>query len=123
VWALEKWKSKIRIPTFPPPRIACGARKRTAVYTKQLTRPRHLLEKEPISKLCDEVGLQPTVFYRWQKEFFENGAAAFEQKRPTHHSAEQERIAYLEKKIQTKDEVLAELMAEHVALKKEVGEL
>ena len=41
---------------------------------------RHLLEKEPISKLCDEVGLQPTVFYRWQKEFFENGAAAFEQK-------------------------------------------
>ena len=41
---------------------------------------RHLLEQEPISKLCDELGLQPTVFYRWQKEFFENGAAAFEQK-------------------------------------------
>jgi transposase len=39
---------------------------------------RHLLEKEPISKLCDEMGLQPTVFYRWQKEFFENGVAAFE---------------------------------------------
>ena len=35
-------------------------------------------EKEPISKLCGEVGLQPTVFYRWQKEFFENWAAAFE---------------------------------------------
>ena len=35
----------------------------------------------------------------------------------------QERIGYLEKKIQTKDEVLAELMAEHVALKKSVGEL
>lgn len=33
------------------------------------------------------------------------------------------RIAYLEKKVQTKDEVLAELMAEHVALKKRVGEL
>ena len=80
---------------------------------------RHLLDKEPISKLCDELGLQPTVFYRWQKEFFENGASAFEQKRPSNHSAEQERIAYLEKKIQTKDEVLAELMAEHVALKKE----
>src|SRR6185437_14360033 len=60
---------------------------------------RHLLDKEPISKLCDELGLQPTVFYRWQKEFFENGAVAFEQKRPSNHSAEQERIAYLEKKI------------------------
>jgi transposase-like protein len=84
---------------------------------------RHLLDKEPISKLCDELGLQPTVFYRWQKEFFENGASAFEQKRASNHSAEQQRIAYLEKKIQTKDEVLAELMAEHVAVKKEIGEL
>ena len=84
---------------------------------------RHLLDKEPISTLCDELGLQPTVFYRWQKEFFENGAAAFEQKARPNHSAEQERITYLEKKIQTKDEVLAELMAEHVALKKEIGEL
>src|SRR3954467_6045247 len=65
---------------------------------------RHLLENEPISKLCDELGLQPTVFYRWQKEFFENGAAAFEPKARPNPSADQERIAYLQKKIQTKDE-------------------
>ena len=84
---------------------------------------RHLPDKEPISKLCDELGLQPTVFYRWQKEFFENGAAAFEQRARPNHSADQERIAHLEKKIQTKDEVLAELMAEHIALKKSLGEL
>jgi transposase len=84
---------------------------------------RHLLDKEPISKFCDELGLQPTVFYRWQKEFFENGAAAFQTKARANHPAEQERIEYLEKKIQTKDEVLAELMAEHVALKKSLGEL
>ena len=84
---------------------------------------RHLLEKEPISKLCDEVGLQPTVFYRWQKEFFENGAAAFQMKARAAHQPQQEWIEYLEKKIQTKNEVLAELMAEHVALKKSVGEI
>jgi hypothetical protein len=29
---------------------------------------RHLLEKEPISSLCDELGLQPTVLYRWLAE-------------------------------------------------------
>jgi len=69
---------------------------------------RHLLDKVPVSDLCDELGLQPTVFYRWQKEF---------------HQAEQQRIEFLEKKIQTKDEVLAELMAEHIALKKSLGEL
>jgi hypothetical protein len=34
-------------------------------------------KKVPISKLSDESGLQPTVFYCWQKEFFENGAARF----------------------------------------------
>src|SRR5262252_7191063 len=96
-------------------------RKHYAPEEKVAILRRHLLEKEPISKLCDEVGLQPTVFYRWQKEFFENGAAAFEQKARPNQSAEQERIAYLEKKIQTKDEVLAELMAEHVPLKKILG--
>jgi bacillopeptidase F (M6 metalloprotease family) len=28
--------------------------------------------------LCEELGLQPTVFCHWQKEFFEHGSAAFE---------------------------------------------
>ena len=30
LWTVEKWKSKTGIPTFPPPRIACGARKKPA---------------------------------------------------------------------------------------------
>jgi transposase len=84
---------------------------------------RHLVEGVPISDLCDERGRQPTVFYRWQKEFFENGATAFQRRGHTSRQPEQEQIAYLEQKIQTKNEVLAELMAEHVALKKRVGEL
>jgi transposase len=99
------------------------SRKHYSPIEKAAVLRRRFLEKEPISKLCDELGLQPTVFYRWQKEFFENGTVAFEQKTRPNHSADQERIAYLEKKIQTKDEVLAELMAEHVALKKTLGEL
>src|SRR5271156_1963016 len=69
---------------------------------------RHLLDKVPISDLCEEHGLQPTVFYRWQKEFFENGAAAFQGKSRPDHQAEQQRIEYLEKKIQTKDEVFSQ---------------
>src|SRR5437588_807615 len=74
-----------------------------------------LLDKVPVSDRCDELGLPPTVFYRWQKELFENGAAAFQGKSRPDHQAEQQRIEFLEKKIQTKDEVLAELMAEHIA--------
>ena len=48
-------------------------RKHYAPEEKVAILRRHLLQKEPISKLCDEVGLQPTVFYPWQKELFENG--------------------------------------------------
>jgi transposase len=86
---------------------------------------RHFLEKVPVSDLCEELNLQPTVFYRWQKEFFENGAAAFQSReRPTRQVEEkQRRIEVLEKKVQNKDEVLAELMAEHIALKKSLGEV
>jgi transposase len=83
---------------------------------------RHLLDKVPVSDRCEELGLQPTVFYRWQKEFFENGAAFQSKARPARQVEEkQKRIEFLEKKVQTKDEVLAELMAEHVALKKVLG--
>jgi hypothetical protein len=43
-------------------------RKQYASEEKVAILRRHLLKKEPISKLYDEVGLQPTVFYRWQKD-------------------------------------------------------
>ena len=76
---------------------------------------RHLVDKVPVSELCEELGLRPTMFYRWQKELFENGAAAFQSQGRPHRQ--------VEKKVQTKDEVLAELMAEHIALKKSLGEL
>jgi transposase len=39
---------------------------------------RHLIDKIPISDICEQYNLQATVFYRWQKEFFENGSAAFD---------------------------------------------
>jgi len=82
---------------------------------------RYLIDRVAVSDLCDEYNLQPTVFYRWQKEFFENGAAAFEKDNSTQEKAEQKRIEQLEAKLQVKNEVLSELMEEHVQLKKERG--
>ena len=52
-------------------------RKKRAYYTsdeKVNNIRKHLLEKVPISDICDQYKLQPTVFYRWQKQFFEHGA-------------------------------------------------
>jgi len=87
----------------------------------------HLIEKEPVSDICDRHGLNPNVFYRWQKIFFENGAAAFSQAgngRKDSRSKKLERQnAQLKSKLANKDEVIAEIMASHVRLKKSLGEV
>ena len=100
-------------------------RKHFTVEEKVAILRRHLVDKVPVSELCEELSLRPTVFYSWQKDLFENGAAAFQSQERPHRQVEekQKRIEFLEKKVQTKDEVLAELMAEHIALKKSLGEL
>ena len=74
---------------------------------------RHLLDEVPVPGLCEENRLQPTIFYRWPQEFFENGASAFQAKerRARQIEEKQKPIEFLEKKVQTKDEVLAELMS------------
>ena len=84
---------------------------------------RHLVEKVPISDLCEELGIQPTQFYRWQQTLFENGRSTFERAGRPKANADAQRIVFLESKLQRKDEVLAELMEEHVALKKSLGEI
>lgn len=82
----------------------------------------HLLEKKPISEVCQKHQIQPTLFYVWQKTFFENGAAAFERHPKRHTAAEERKIQKLESKLQRKDEVMAELLTEHILLKKSLGE-
>ena len=84
---------------------------------------KHLVDKVPLSDLCDEYDLHPTVFYRWQKMFFENGAAAFNKNKNNEAAQLQKKVAGLETKLSKKHEVLSELMEEHVALKKSLGEL
>ena len=41
---------------------------------------RHLLDGVAVSDPCDEHGLNPALFCRWQKTFFENGTLAFERR-------------------------------------------
>ena len=85
----------------------------------------HLIEGVPISEVCEKHGLQPTVFYAWQKKLFEGGAAVFESGGPGRRQSDGQarRIEALEAKLAQKNEVVAELLAEHVALKKSLGEL
>jgi transposase len=85
---------------------------------------RHLIDKVSISDLCDELGLQPTQIYQWQKQLFDNASAAFQKpagKSRKQVDAKDRKIESLEAKIQQKNEVVAELLQEHVQLKKELG--
>ena len=87
---------------------------------------RHLIERVPVSQICEEQQLNSNVFYRWQQQFFENGTAAFKSDgKPTtrQQDAQTRRVEALEAKLRQKNEVLAELMEEHVALKKSLGEI
>ena len=85
---------------------------------------RHLIEKIPVSDLCDERQLNVNVFYQWQRQFFENGAAAFERSGDSRRSedAKDRRIAQLQAKLVQKHEVISELMEENVLAKKAIGE-
>ena len=86
----------------------------------------HFVEKVPISDVCEQHGIAVNLFYRWQKDFFENGHHAFAQPgrpRKAAEDAKDRKIAALEERLQRKNEVLAELMEEHVQLKKALGEL
>ena len=67
----------------------------------------HLVEHVPVSDLCDKHKLRPTVFYQWQKAFFENGTTAFASRRPRSQSLseEEDKIAALETKLRNKTEV------------------
>jgi len=102
-----------------------GLKRRFTAQAKVAVLREHRVEKAPVSEVCDKHGLNPTAFYRWQKEFFENGAAAFEGRRPGGDSKArqlEERVEKLQAKIARKDEVIAELMEDHVRFKKSLGQ-
>ena len=100
-------------------------RRRPSPQEKIAALKRHLLEGVPVSTLCDDLGIAPTLFYRWQKELFENGHTLFENGRTAKavDNANVEKIQKLEAKLQRKNEVMAELMEAHTQLKKDLGEL
>ena len=86
---------------------------------------RHLVEKVPVSDLCDELDIYPNQLYGWLKDFFENGHVAFENGRKAKavEDAKDQKIQQLEAKLVRKNEVMAELMEAHTELKKTLGEL
>jgi len=88
---------------------------------------RHLVDKEPVSKICEEAKLQPSLFYQWLRQAFDNlGGALAPEAADEASKREKELVAKnreLEAKLVKKDNVIAEVTAELVKTKKELGEL
>ena len=87
---------------------------------------RHLGDKVPVSDLCDEYQLAPSLLYLWQKQALENLTAALQDGRTVRiesqtTSADRARIAVLEATIAKKDRVIAEVSEEYLDMKKKCG--
>ena len=78
---------------------------------------RHLVEKVAVSDLCDEHELRPNVFYRWQKELFENGSSAFDRQGDPRARELEQKVSALEARLARRNEAIAELMEDNVALR------
>jgi transposase len=96
----------------------------TAEQKAEIVR-RHVAGKEAVSDLADEFGLQPSLIHGWVNQVLAQAERAFD--RPSGKrrldEAKERKIACLETKLTNKNEVIAELMQEHVQLKKELGDL
>lgn len=53
------------------------ARRHFGADQKAAILKRYLVEKVPISDLCDEYGIQPNQVYKWQAILFENAPTLF----------------------------------------------
>jgi transposase-like protein len=92
---------------------------------------KYLVDKTPISQLCEEYDLQPSQIYYWQAQLFEQGIAAFERKPGRQKEDPKDRriaqlesqLAHKDAKLAQKNEVIAELMEDNVRSKKANGEL
>jgi transposase-like protein len=80
-----------------------------------------LLERRPVSELCERYRIQPSQFYQWQKRLFENGAAAFGAEAARTERSLTRQVDALQAKLSEKDGVIADISQEYVRLKKVLG--
>jgi transposase len=105
-----------------------GTRRRSFTAEEKATILRRLIaDKVPMSDLCDEYHVQPSLVYLWQRQALEHLSAALQDGRTRRGesqalASERARIAALEAKLVKKDAIIAAVSEEYLALKKTLGE-
>lgn len=96
-------------------------RRRYSAKEKMTALRKHFVEGAPVSDVCEELGIQPSLFYDWQRVLFSSAEQVFNRQAEDGRTRHIREVTELKSKLQHKDEVLAEVMAEYVALKKSSG--
>ena len=106
--------------TSRTPRKYLTAQEKFKIVKEQLT------TKSGVSEICKKYEVNATQFYRWQEQFFEGAAQGLESSRRSGESAEltqaRSTIEERDRKLGRMQEVVLELAAENVQLKKNLGE-
>ena len=96
-----------------------GRRKRYTAEEKVKILREVLEDGKQISQVAEKYGLSPNNIFKWRKQLFEEGIQTFQIKRADiSGKAEERKITALEDRIKQKDEIIAELAEELLALKK-----
>ena len=96
-----------------------GAEKKTQVVR------RHLSDKMAVSDLADEFGVQPSQIHTGVEQVLDQAEKVFERSSGSRRKeqAKDVKIAQLEEKLTTKNEVIVELLEENVKARKANGRL
>ena len=78
----------------------------------------HVQDSVPVSQVCEDLGIHPNQYYEWLKQAFSGLAHVFSRDTVRQERSHQREVDNLKSKLSQKDEVIAELLTEHIALKK-----
>ena len=78
----------------------------------------HVQDGVPVSQVCEDLGIHPNQYYDWQKQAFSGLPHVFSRDTIRQERSHQREVDNLKAKLSQKDEVIAELLTEHIALKK-----
>jgi transposase-like protein len=100
-----------------PSRKYFTAEQKFKIVKEQLT------TKTAVTEICKKYDIHATQFYRWQEQFFVGALANFESSKRASgvESQAQQKIEEQERELKRRQEVILELAAEVVTLKKTPG--
>ena len=74
-------------------------RRHTAEQKAELLR-QHVAEKKPVSEVCNEAAIQPSLFYTWQRELLAGAHTVFSTRRaPSRENELEAKISRLEARV------------------------